>query len=967
MSIVTLSSASVYHALTLLGLWLVAKIVSRAYISPLWKIPGPIINSFTNIPLKYNIVRGQYHTYALHLHAMYGEVVRVGYNQVSVSNLAELRRILSTHEFRKGESYDKVRILPPSTLSATDPAINKTRRRQLGNTYSLPSIRLYEDAVLRHGVLSLMRSWDSAIAEIESRNAKAQDGQKTLVNFYYSFHGMAFDVIGTLGFGKSFGIVDSGNTKPIDAAYKTLTLGVLKATLPFGNKIHWIFRDLNEARNYTVRNARMAIEQRRTDISSAKASYVNRVYYKDILQRLVDARDPFTGEPLGMGSLTAEISLMLLAGAGTVTYALSWTLMYLLYNREVYCTLKRHLRTEFPDKNEAIRYDAAKTKLPYLTAVIYESMRMHTVVSNYMPRRVPDVGGAHLLDGEYFLPPGTEIDISLGACHRNPSIWKDPNTFNPERFMGPDAEERIKDVLWFSSGVRICVGRHLALMEIYSTLANILRRYDIELPDSPASNYATRSFFSPLCKIPGPFVNSFTNIPLNHSTTKGTYHKYVQRLHEKYGEIVRVGHNQVSISNLAELKRILSTHDFPKGSLYENMVLPATTIVTTDPELNKIRRRQLGNQYSMPCVRSYEDKILEHGVLSLMQLWDSRMKQVPGGQKVKANVNFYLEFHSMSFDIISVLGFGKSFNILHTGDTTMIERVRKTNTIEVVQSSLPFGEYTHKLFRDLNNARRELRSISKATVLARKGKNNPSHVDILQRLVNARDPLSGKHIDLESMTDEVLLLLIVGTDTTSNTLSWTTLYLLYYPDVYERLKREVRSTFTDKGATIRYDMARAKLPYLTAVVYESMRLHTIVSGYLPRRVPDSGAHVMDDKYFLPQGTEVCISLYPCHRNKMIWKNPNKFDPERFMGPDAEDRIRDVLAFSSGVRICVGRSLALVELFTTLANLIHKYDFALPDDMVGRYASVDDIPGEAFFNYAPKVPKKDCCVVVSPAN
>ncbi|KAJ2856939.1 hypothetical protein GGI22_003651 [Coemansia erecta] len=475
-----------------------------------------------------------------------------------------------------------------------------------------------------------------------------------------------------------------------------------------------------------------------------------------------------------------------------------------------------------------------------------------------------------------------------------------------------------------------------------------------------------RAWLSPLCKVPGPFVNSFTNIPLNHSTTSGTYHKYVQRLHEKYGEVVRVGHNQVSISNLAELKRILSTHDFPKGSLYENMVLPATTIVTTDPELNKTRRRQLGNQYSLPCVRSYEDKILEHGVISLMSLWDSRMKSSPSGQNKQANVNFYFEFHSMSFDIISVLGFGKSFDILHTGDTTMIERVRKTNSIEVIQSSLPFGNYTHKLFRDLNSARRDLRSFSKATVLARKHERSTSHVDILQRLVDARDPFSGKNIDIESLTDEVLLLLIVGTDTTSNTLSWTTFYLLYYPSVYERVKREVRSAFIDKDTIIGYDMARARLPYLTAVIYESMRLHTIVSGYLPRRVPGTGAHIMNGKYYLPESTEVCISLYACHRNGRIWENPNRFDPERFMGPDSEDRIRDVLAFSSGVRICVGRTLALVELFTTLANLIHKYDFSLPVDIVDRYSSVEDIPGEVFFNYAPQIPRRDCWMVVSPA-
>ncbi|KAJ1728507.1 hypothetical protein LPJ72_005436 [Coemansia sp. Benny D160-2] len=475
MSLVTLLRETPVYMLALSALGLVlAKIVQRAYVSPLWKVPGPALNSFTNIPLKYSIARGQYHAYALRLHAVYGEVVRVGYNQVSVSSLAELRRILSTHDFRKGASYDKVRVLPPSTLSATDPAVNKTRRRQIGNTYALQSVRLYEDAILEHGVVALMRSWDSAVD-----GSLSKDGQKdgrALVNFYYDFHAMAFDVIGELGFGKSFGIVASGNTRLIDSAYKTLTLGVLKATLPFGGRIQRLFRNLSQARDYTVRCAESAIERRRADIASSSSKHS----HDDILQRLIDARDPLTGEPIDAGSLTAEISLMLLAGAGTVTYSLTWILMYLLCNRDVYSRLTAMVRAAFPDRTTVIRYDAAKAALPYLTAVIHESMRMHTVVSNYLPRSVPATEGAHLLDGKYYLPPGTEIDVSLGACHRNPNIWRDPDTFDPDRFMQPDADDRIKDVLWFSSGVRICIGRHLALVEIYNTLANLLLRYDFE-------------------------------------------------------------------------------------------------------------------------------------------------------------------------------------------------------------------------------------------------------------------------------------------------------------------------------------------------------------------------------------------------------------------------------------------------------------------------------------------------------
>ncbi|KAJ2556155.1 hypothetical protein EV175_002110 [Coemansia sp. RSA 1933] len=298
---------------------------------------------------------------------------------------------------------------------------------------------------------------------------------------------MAFDVIGSLGFGRSFGIVASGNTQPIDAAYKTLTLGILKATLPFGDTTHLMFRDLVDARDYSVKFATMAIEQRRMDISRNGGE----PEHKDVLQRLVDARDPLTSQPLDVGSVTAEISLMLLAGTGTVTYLLTWILLHLLYNREAYNRLTSQIRSVFPNTNVLIRYDNARRMLPYLTAVIYESMRMRTVVSNYMPRRVPAIGGASLLDGKYRLPPGTEIDVSLSAWHRNPGIWENPHTFNPARFMGSNAEDRIKDVLWFSSGVRICVGRYLALAEVYNMLANILRRYDFHLPQHLAQRHPT--------------------------------------------------------------------------------------------------------------------------------------------------------------------------------------------------------------------------------------------------------------------------------------------------------------------------------------------------------------------------------------------------------------------------------------------------------------------------------------------
>ncbi|KAJ2763158.1 hypothetical protein H4S06_000253 [Coemansia sp. BCRC 34490] len=484
-----------------------------------------------------------------------------------------------------------------------------------------------------------------------------------------------------------------------------------------------------------------------------------------------------------------------------------------------------------------------------------------------------------------------------------------------------------------------------------------------------------RSYLTSLWLVPGPLLNSFTNLPLMLNIIFGRYHRYTEELHAKYGPIVRVGYNKVSVSDPAELKRILSTHDFRKGEIYKTMrTLPGTTFTTTNPSLNKIRRRQMGNSYSLPSVRLYEDKILDHGVLSLISLWDRQIATSPDQKKTR--VNFYYDFHGMAFDIIGVLGFGKSFNILATGDRKMVECTGKTVSLGAFRASAPFGGTLEKIFRDWIVARKYLRTTAEKTIFQRKQENAESlrankpgaakHVDILQRLIDARDPFTGKPIEEVALKAEVLLMVIAGTDTTSNTLTWIMLCLLRHPVVYQRLKSDIRAAFPSKSATIRYDMARSTLPYLTAVIYEAMRLYPAVAGYIPRYVPQQGAHLMNGAYFLPQGTEVCISFFASHRNRDVWSNPTDFNPERFMGAGAEERLKDVLTFSSGVRICVGRHLAMVELYTIVANLILQYDFHCPDTNDESCGSVENIPGRSLFNHRPTRPNRDCWVEVSPA-
>ncbi|KAJ1892224.1 hypothetical protein LPJ66_006471 [Kickxella alabastrina] len=332
-----------------------------------------------------------------------------------------------------------------------------------------------------------------------------------------------------------------------------------------------------------------------------------------------------------------------------------------------------------------------------------------------------------------------------------------------------------------------------------------------------------RAFFTPLSKIPGPFLNSVSNLPLCYYTVCGNYHTYTISLHAKYGSIVRIGYNQISLANGSELRRVLATH-FPKGKVYETNVLPEqTTFTTTNPELNKTRRRQMGNTYSMDNMRTMEDTILEYGVLTLIGCWDAEIEK-------GAAVNCFCGFSGLAFDIIGVLIYGKSFDVLRLNNMTIIDNIHKLMVLSSIVTILPvLGRFTW-LFKDLSAARYQLLNMAHMAIMQRKDNMCEKavfspHADILQKLVDARSPGDGQTLSYNTMIAEINMLLAAATDTTSNALSCPA-----------------------------------------------------ASGLFLRSVPTEGA-ILCGQYQILSTAEICLSLAASHRDPTVWPNPNVFDPE----------------------------------------------------------------------------------------
>ncbi|WKX99602.1 hypothetical protein Q1695_014463 [Nippostrongylus brasiliensis] len=185
------------------------------------------------------------------------------------------------------------------------------------------------------------------------------------------------------------------------------------------------------------------------------------------------------------------------------------------------------------------------------------------------------------------------------------------------------------------------------------------------------------------------------------------------------------------------------------------------------------------------------------------------------------------------------------------------------------------------------------------------------------------DHESFSHKQLQNMC---LDLWIAGMETTSNTLAWSVVYMLNFPDiqakVQEELDREIGSsrqiTTTDKN----------QLVYTNAVINEVQRLANLVPVNLFHQTTRD---VQMGPYHLPAGTGVVAQISTVLYDKEVFPEPMTFNPSRFIDEDGTlKRIDELIPFSIGKRQCLGEGLARMELFLFFSNLLNRFEMCSVD-------------------------------------
>jgi cytochrome P450 len=350
--------------------YLLASGIYNAFFSPLRKVKGPILNSVSWLPWYRYWFSGHMHLHVLELHEKYGPAVRIGPSEVSFIDAKAWKDIYSIKRSKQierdpnsfpsltphGSKYD---------LLTTKPS-DHDRYRQILNTYfSERFVKSYEPIIQENAKIMILQ----LSAGCQGKESNSNHSGENITKW---FQWLAFDIIGDVTWGRSFGCVTDRVSHPCLAL--SMDLVSMSSFIVF---VSW----WTALKNWLVR------------LSGVEAMFINLVRSKctastQIKQEKATLYSNIVkdGNPLTQLELDGNLTAIVIAGSETTGFALTATSYYLAKNPGCFQKAAAEVRSSFQTADEI--NDEALKKLPYLQAIIKEALRLTPAEPNGLARKV---------------------------------------------------------------------------------------------------------------------------------------------------------------------------------------------------------------------------------------------------------------------------------------------------------------------------------------------------------------------------------------------------------------------------------------------------------------------------------------------------------------------------------------------------------------------------------------------------
>ncbi|NMG08654.1 cytochrome P450 [Brasilonema sp. UFV-L1] len=223
----------------------------------------------------------------------------------------------------------------------------------------------------------------------------------------------------------------------------------------------------------------------------------------------------------------------------------------------------------------------------------------------------------------------------------------------------------------------------------------------------------------------------------------------------------------------------------------------------------------------------------------------------------------------------------------------------------------PWGHFLHQ--------QQQINSLIYAEIQQRREHPDSTRTDVLSLLMSACDE-DGQPMTNQELRDELITFLVAGHETTATAMSWALYWIHHLPEVYTQLLDELDTISDISDVSI-----IAKLPYLSAICSETLRLYPVSMLTMPRIVK-SPIKIAEHQF--EQGTKLIGCIYLAHHREDIYRQPKQFRPERFL--ERQFSLYEYLPFGGGNRRCIGMAFALFEMKLVLATIVSRYRLALLD-------------------------------------
>ncbi|KAF9019737.1 cytochrome P450 [Hymenopellis radicata] len=450
-------------------------LVYRLYLHPLKAFPGPRLAAVTDYYQGYFEVwkNGMFVQHLEKLHEIYGPVVRIRPNELHFNTAEAFFAIYPSYTgFTKNPDFYTGFGVDDSAFGMRNVQDHKIRREILNPLFSRRAILKLESFV--------QEKVDLFVEQIHKH-------QNAPVNLFRGFRSLAMDIVTAYSYAHSFGgLTTPGFNHPILRAVEVL---------PVLHALHYLPDWLGVALNPEMGGVAQlhAFLGAQVDAILRDPESLQGVEHETIYHHLITPELVKKGEVPSKKALIDEAMVLLIAGTDTASNAMTIGFFHLLANEGIKKTLQAELREAWPEKDTPFSYEMAE-KLPYLTGVIKEALRLSSGVPVSLPRIVE---AATIIDG-HAVPAGSVVGVAQPFVLKNPEIFPDPLVFRPERWIGTDAQKLDKYLVVFSKGPRSCLGMTLAWCELYLAFAHLMRKFDMQLFETSLEDMVVRDHMVPV-------------------------------------------------------------------------------------------------------------------------------------------------------------------------------------------------------------------------------------------------------------------------------------------------------------------------------------------------------------------------------------------------------------------------------------------------------------------------------------